>query len=56
MKYLPLIFLFLIGCTPKAGQQLTDNAIQVSYRTPDLKPDRYNVAFLIMDGVYNTGI
>ena len=21
---------------------------------PDLKPDRYNVAFLIMDGVYNT--
>jgi len=54
MKYLPLIFLFLIGCTPKAGQQLTDNAIQVSYRTPDLKPDRYNVAFLIMDGVYNT--
>jgi len=54
MKYLPLFFLFLIGCTPKTATQLTSNAIQVEYRTPDLKPDRYNVAFLIMEGVYNT--
>lgn len=33
--------------TPIAATPLRANA-------PDLQPDRYNVAFLIMDGVYNT--
>lgn len=54
MKYLPLIFLFLVGCTPKTATQLSDNTLQIQHRQPDLKPDRYNVAFLVMDGVYNT--
>jgi len=54
MKYLPLFILFLIGCTPKATQQLSNPSIQINHRVPDLQPDRYNVAFLIMDGVYNT--
>lgn len=54
MKYLPVLLVLLIGCTPRTAQQLTGDSLQIEYRTPDLQPDRYNVAFLIMDGVYNT--
>ncbi len=32
----------------------TVSKINAPYRTPDIQPNRYNVAFLIMDGVYNT--
>ncbi len=48
--------LILLSCQTKILQPLhSDNsAIQVPKRTLDLPTDRYNVAFLIMDGVYNT--
>ena len=32
----------------------TQNQMQVELKKPTLEPDRYNAAFLIMDGVYNT--
>jgi len=55
-KYIPL-FLFLIlsfSCqSPDKTIDQTDS-ISVSKRAVDLKENRYNVAFLIMDGVYNT--
>ncbi|MEM9363950.1 MAG: DJ-1/PfpI family protein [Bacteroidota bacterium] len=48
-----LIFLaFFICCSPK--QETASNKKQTLRVFPDLKPNRYNVAFLIMDGVYNT--
>lgn len=31
-----------------------ENTMQVSFRTPSLEAERLNVAFLIMDGVFNT--
>jgi len=44
MKYLyASILLLLISCHPR-----------IEPRQPDIQPNRYNVAFLIMDGVYNT--
>lgn len=47
-KYLVLsIPLFLISC-------VNEKSSNHSKETPPLHPDRYNVAFLIMDGVYNT--
>lgn len=44
-----LIFIFFLlivihSCGPK----------QAAHQYPDLDPDRYNVALLVMDGVYNT--
>ncbi len=32
----------------------SSNYVKIEKISPELKPDRYNVAFLIMDGVYNT--
>ena len=52
MKYLTtILFIFCVfACT-----QSTDSEnIEVPVRQPDIEPDRYNAAFLIMDGVYNT--
>lgn len=47
-----LIILTLFGCH---DQEKADNKTHVSERVyPNLKPDRYNVAFLIMEGTYNT--
>ena len=59
MKYLFLAFtfLFLQNCdTPQSTpqQDISKNEISVSLPSPKVIPDRYNVAFLIMDGVYNT--
>lgn len=55
-KYIPL-FLLLIICvscqSPNTTTSQTDN-ISIAKRAVDLKENRYNVAFLIMDGVYNT--
>ena len=55
-KYIPL-FLLLIICvscqSPNTTTSQTDN-ISIVKRAVDLKENRYNVAFLIMDGVYNT--
>jgi transcriptional regulator GlxA family with amidase domain len=59
MKYLSLVFLFLFfqNCdtsksTPK--QDISKNEISIPLPSPKVIPDRYNVAFLITDGVYNT--
>ncbi len=52
MNYLTAtLFIFcLFACQPSP----TDNTINIPVRKPDILPDRYNAAFLIMDGVYNT--
>jgi hypothetical protein len=53
MKTLFLCFLvlwvFTISCSDEKHPKNTETRF-----TPELKPDRYNVAFLILDGVYNT--
>ncbi len=55
-KYIAL-FLLLVICiscqSPNATKSQTD-IISIVKRPVDLKTNRYNVAFLIMDGVYNT--
>jgi len=58
MKIITILLSFgliLSACqAPSAEDSKTEKAIVVSHRSPDLKSNRYNVAFLIMDGVYNT--
>ena len=52
MKYIYalIMLLFLSNCnTP-----VPNETFEVSVRTPEIKPDHYNAAFLIMEGVYNT--
>lgn len=57
-----LIILILGGsCTPNSdvktlniSNNLVANTLQIEKKLPILQPNRYNVAFLIMDGVYNT--
>ena len=44
-----VLFVFAMSCSDKKHLKITETRF-----TPELKPDRYNVAFLIMDGVYNT--
>ncbi|WP_442265698.1 DJ-1/PfpI family protein [Tenacibaculum sp. ZS6-P6] len=46
-----LLFVFIITLT--ACQQ-TKKSEKTTKTSPELKPNRYNVAFLIMDGTYNT--
>ncbi len=55
------LFLFIIillgACKPaeSGSESSTASSLpEVYIRTPELVADRYNVAFLIMDGVYNT--
>lgn len=47
-----VLFLWLAHCT--GPDQPTTESFFVEKRMLELPPDRYNVAFLIMDGVYNT--
>ena len=61
MKKYSLLFLLItfFQCTtisPEAEQlhEAHETAIKASYRTPEIDSTRLNVAFLIMDGVYNT--
>ncbi len=51
-----LCLVVLFACQSKTTQPLLTNTqdIVVPKRTLDLPANRYNVAFLIMDGVYNT--
>jgi transcriptional regulator GlxA family with amidase domain len=56
-----LLFAFILlmaqGCNQaeESVPSAADPVLSEAYsRTPQLDPDRYNVAFLIMDGVYNT--
>lgn len=53
MRYLLFLsfFLMLVACTPK---QPFNESQTNSKRILDLDSNRYNVAFLIMDGAYNT--
>lgn len=54
-------FLFLVGLVMSCGDTSSSVAPEPAVEpsplradAPDIQPDRYNVAFLIMDGVYNT--
>ncbi len=52
---LSLIALFaIVSCQSPTTTPTPTSAITVPQRTVKLAKDRYNVAFLIMDGVYNT--
>ena len=46
-----LALLLVLGCASKKEDEITH---PVQRTLPELAPDRYNTAFLIMDGVYNT--
>jgi len=46
-----LLFSLLMGCTPTLEEKASTAFAKAQ---PELKPNRYNVAFLIMDGTYNT--
>ncbi|MEZ5041647.1 MAG: DJ-1/PfpI family protein [Saprospiraceae bacterium] len=50
--FLCLLFLGLYQCSTIDSDQ--QNIVHVPYRSPELAPGRLNIAFLIMDGVYNT--
>ncbi len=55
MKKIILTFLcgtLIIACTPNAKKELNEDAAEGVF--PDLKANRYNVGFLIMNGTYNT--
>ena len=51
-----LFFMLLISCEldKTSAQFSSSESLRISLKTPQLDPERYNVAFLIMDGVYNT--
>lgn len=51
-----LLLTLVIACTPSEESQVKKEmkGIVVPERSIDLVPERYNVGFLIMDGVYNT--
>lgn len=50
---LSITILMLIGCTNTVVKKTAEEKI-VKKVFPEIKPDRYNVAFLIMDGTFNT--
>lgn len=50
LLFLGILSLFIFSCQPK---EVTPKVLE-SRILPTLEPNRYNVAFLIMDGVYNT--
>lgn len=54
MRYLVFIgcLIFTFSCEYSTSETSKEETIQ--RHLPELKADRYNVAFLIMDGVYNT--
>ena len=55
MKYIQvLVFaLLIIGCNLKKEESVVNEKVEVK-QFPKLEPGRYNVAFLIMDGTFNT--
>lgn len=58
MKYILVLFatFFILSCQSNPTQQKEDLLTQIQYGKvfPKLEKDRYNVAFLIMDGTFNT--
>ena len=54
MKKLPFfVLLFFIACN-STPESTVENPKEVKMATPEVPPNRYNVGFLIMDGVFNT--
>lgn len=49
-----LSVVLLLGCPSPMDKELTQETIVVPKRALELPNDRYNVAFLVMDGTYNT--
>lgn len=47
--FVSLISLLIFGCVSEKKEPL-----EAKHYKPELKPNRYNVGFLIMDGTYNT--
>ena len=55
LKFIILVALCFTSCNAELdNNKETHFSISQTQRTIDLDPDRYNVGFLIMDGVYNT--
>jgi len=52
LMFLLIIFLF-VSCSSKTETTGNNQKLEKT-TTPEVPPNRYNVAFLIMDGVYNT--
>ncbi len=52
--FFPAILLLTAGCRPAADKLTGEQGLMVERRLPVLEAGRYNVAFLIMDGVFNT--
>ena len=46
-----ILVLVSLSCTSEAEKNKNNACAKAQ---PELQPDRYNVAFLIMDGTYNT--
>lgn len=46
--------LLITACQSKSAQDSEPSLIEAKISNPEVIPNRYNVAFLIMDGVYNT--
>ena len=56
ITFLSLLMIVLLNCQSKdaAKNDKVPKAIQQTKTFPKLEKDRYNVAFLIMDGTFNT--
>jgi transcriptional regulator GlxA family with amidase domain len=56
LQFLTILFVFhfFTSCDSEIKSVSIDNQLNSEITTPEITPDRYNVAFLIMDGVYNT--
>ncbi|WP_298472805.1 DJ-1/PfpI family protein [uncultured Maribacter sp.] len=52
--YSILVILTLIGCNLKTEPEHSNKKDMTDRALPKLSPNRYNVAFLIMDGTFNT--
>ena len=51
--FLVLLMIIVFGCQSKSNNDIS-NKVQPEKQFPKIKKDRYNVAFLIMDGTFNT--
>ncbi len=54
ISILLVIILLLTGCKQETKEVIAEEVPEKERYMPKLKPDAYNVAFLIMDGTYNT--
>lgn len=54
ISILLVVILLLTGCKQETKEVIAEETPEKERYMPKLKPDAYNVAFLIMDGTYNT--